>query len=385
MQFTVSRRGVRNALAACGLVFLAGCSMFSNHNPKYDPTPLTEYPAAVTASVQWSVPVGSGSGYGFAPVVLAENVYAATPDGNVVNVNASNGSIAWKTNVGVALSAGVGSDGIVTAVVAEDGTVIALDAQGNELWRQRASSAVGIPPTVGDGLVVVRSTDYRIQAFDAATGELRWSVQRPGPALALQTNMRLISLQGLVISGLPNGRLMAIDAASGNVQWEGTVSTSYGATDLERINDVVGTPQVQGPLLCGVTYQGRIVCFDITQGGMPVWEQPFSSNTGMTTDPQQAYAATRRDTVYAFSLADGTEVWKQNALANRQLSGPAVVPQAVAFGDLEGYIHFLSRDDGRLLGRIQLGDDPVLSPLQASARGIVVQTGQGNLVLVGIN
>lgn len=385
MQFTVSRRGVRHVLAACGLVVLAGCSMFTNHNPKYDPTPLTEYPAAVTASVQWSVPVGSGGGYGFAPLVLAENVYAATPDGNVVNVNAANGSIAWKTNVGVALSAGVGSDGIVTAVVAEDGTVIALDRQGNELWRQRASSAVSIPPVVGDGLVVVRSTDYRIQAFDAATGELRWSVQRPGPALALQTNMRLVSLQGLIISGLPNGRLMAIDAASGNVQWEGTVSTSYGATDLERINDVVGTPQVQGPLLCGVTYQGRIVCFDITQGGMPVWEQPFSSNTGMTTDPQQAYAATRRDTVYAFRLTDGTEAWKNNALANRQLSGPAVVPQAVAFGDLEGYVHFLSRDDGRLLGRIQLGDDPVLSPLQASARGIVVQTGQGNLVLVGIN
>src|SRR5690606_34133728 len=251
--------------------------------------------------------------------------------------------------------------------------------------RTRASSAVNMPPTVGDGVVVVRTTDYRIQAFDAATGEPRWSVQRPGPALALQTNMRMVSLQGLVISGLPNGRLMAIDAASGNVQWEGTVSTSYGATDLERINDVVGTPQVQGPLLCGVTYQGRIVCFDITQGGMPVWEQPFSSNTGMTTDPQQAYAATRRDTVYAFNLSNGTEVWKQNALANRQLSGPAVVPQAVAFGDLEGYVHFLSRDDGRLLGRIQLGDDPILSPLQASARGIVVQTGQGNLVLLGIN
>src|SRR5690606_6080902 len=114
---------------------LAGCSMFSNHNPKYDPAPLTEYPAAVTASVQWSVPVGRGSGYGFAPAVLAENIYAATPDGNVVNVNATNGNTAWKTNVGVALSAGVGSDGVVTAVVAEDGTVIALDRQGNELWR----------------------------------------------------------------------------------------------------------------------------------------------------------------------------------------------------------------------------------------------------------
>src|SRR5690606_1346964 len=141
----------------------------------------------------------------------------------------------------------------------------------------------------------------------------------------------------------------------------------------------------QGPLLCGVTYQGRMVCFDLTQGGRPVWEQYFSSNTGMATDTQHAYAASQRGIVQAFALSDGHEVWKQSELVNRRLSSPAVVPQAVAFGDLEGYVHFLSRTDGQLLGRIQLGDDPVLSPLQASARGIVVQTGQGNLVLLGIN
>src|SRR3546814_18091765 len=64
----------------------------------------------------------------------------------------------------------------------------------------------------------VRSSDYRIQAFDAGTGELRWSLQRPGPALALKTNMQMLIVEGLIISGLPNGKLLAIDARSGNVQ-----------------------------------------------------------------------------------------------------------------------------------------------------------------------
>ncbi|MGE4369614.1 MAG: outer membrane protein assembly factor BamB [Burkholderiaceae bacterium] len=385
MPLTTSRRLLRHSAAALAFAALSGCSMFSNHNPKYDPVPLTEYPAAISAAVSWSVPVGSGGGYGFAPMVVQDTVFAATPDGKVVSANVSTGQIRWQTALSGELSAGVGSDGVTTAVVGIGGTVIALDEQGRERWRTRASSAVNMPPTVGDGVVVVRTTDYRIQAFDAATGEPRWSVQRPGPALALQTNMRMLSVQGLVISGLPNGRLMAIEAATGNVQWEGTVSASYGATDLERINDVVGTPQIQGPLLCGVTYQGRIVCFDISRGGMPVWEQPFSSNTGMTSDPQQVYAATRRDTVYAFRLDDGTEVWKQAGLANRQLSGPAVLPQAVAFGDLEGYIHFLSRTDGRLLGRVQVGDDPIVSPLVATPSGFIVQTGEGRLLRVSVN
>ncbi|HUH89030.1 MAG TPA: PQQ-binding-like beta-propeller repeat protein, partial [Pusillimonas sp.] len=209
--------------------------------------------------------------------------------------------------------------------------------------------------------------------------------QRPGPALALKTNMRMVIIEDMLLSGLPNGRLIAIDADSGAVQWEGTVTVSRGATDLERISDIVGAPQVQGPLLCGVAYQGHIVCFDITQGGRPIWEHPFSSTTGITTDPQQLYGVSQRDVVHAFGLANGQEAWKQEGLRNRRLSGPAVVPQAVAVGDYEGYVHFLSRSSGDLIGRVQVGGGAVVSPLVGSDYGVLVQTGNGNLMLVGVN
>jgi outer membrane protein assembly factor BamB len=378
-------RYLRRSALVIGVATLAGCSMFSNHNPRYDPAELTQYSSSINASVLWSVSLGGEPGYSFTPYVQGGSVYAASPNGNVVRVDAASGAVQWSTSTGARLSAGVGSDGDTTAVVASDGTVIALDQNGKERWRAQASSAVNVPPTVGRGIVAVRSTDYRIQAFDAATGEARWSVQRPGPALSLETNMQMLIVDNLLVSGLPNGRLMAIDLASGNVQWEGTVSTSYGATDLERINDVVGTPQLQGPLLCGVTYQGRIVCFNIAQGGAPVWEQPFSSNTGMTSDTAQVYAPTRRDAVYAFRLSDGAQVWKQDALANRHLSGPAITGPAVAVGDFEGYVHFLSRTDGSLMGRIQVGGDAIKSPLVATDRGVLVLNSNGNLVLVGVN
>lgn len=385
MQTTVAHRIFRHSVLALGIVALAGCSMFSSKNERYQPQPLTEYSAGVPARVIWSAAVGSGSGYGFVPTVTDGSVYVATPNGSVSKVNMATGGVQWQTNTGGKLSAGAGSDGNITAVAAPDGTVIALNAQGTEVWRTRATSAVSIPPVVGAGVVVVRSSDYRIQAFNAATGEPVWNVQRPGPALALQAAMKMLILDDLVISGLPNGKLIAINATNGSVQWEGTVSVSRGATDLERISDVVGVPQVQGPLLCGVSYQGRMVCFDISQGGMPIWEQNFSSTSGMATDPQYAYAADQRDAVYAFDLASGQEVWKQEGLRNRRLSGPAAVPQAVAFGDYEGYVHFLSRTDGKLLGRVQAGGGAILSPLVPTERGVLVQTGNGTLMLVGLN
>lgn len=384
MLISVARRVLCRSLVALGVTALAGCSMFSSPDPRFDPAPLTEYPAGISAHVIWSASIGSGGGSGFGPQVVGDNVYAATPSGSVAKVDLATGTIRWQANA-KSLSAGVGSDGNVTAVATPDGTVIAFDDKGAEKWRVAASSQVDIPPAVGEGVVVVRSSDYRIQAFDENSGSPLWNVQRPGPALALRTNMRMVIIEGLVISGLPNGRLMAINLHTGAVQWEGTVSVSQGATDLERVSDVVGSPQTQGSLLCAVSYQGKMACFDVSQGGRPLWDKPFSSATGMVTDSQQAYASNQRGVVYAFRLADGSQVWKQDALLNRSLSGPAVIPQALAVGDYQGYVHFLSRTDGHLLGRVQVGSDAIVSPLTSTNRGVLVQTGSGSLVLIGVN
>lgn len=379
------RRVWRCSVLALSMASLAGCSLFSNRNPRYDPVPLTEYAAGISARVVWTAAVGSGGGYGFAPAVVGDSVYAAAANGGVARLDLASGRVQWQGNAKTTLTAGVGSDGQVTAVAAADGSVIAFDGQGKEKWRVRATSQVDIPPAVGAGIVAVRSSDYRIQAFDENSGELLWSFQRPGPALALKTSIRMIIVEGLLIAGMPNGKIMAINARTGRVQWEATVSVGQGASDLDRISDVVGAPQTQGSLLCGVAYQGSMKCFDVSQGGRPVWEQRFSSATGMTTDSQQAYAANQRGEVFAFGLTDGHQVWKQAGLRYRQLSSPAVTPQALAVGDYQGYVHFLSRTDGHLLGRIQVGSDPITSPLVATSRGVLVQTDNGNLTLIGVN
>lgn len=380
-----SLRIMRGMALATTVVALAGCGMFSSKDPRYEPTPLTEYAAGASVGVVWTASVGRGSSSSFAPVVAGNSAYAATPNGSVARVDMSSGAIQWQASVSTELSAGVGSDGITTAVAAIDGTIIAFDDTGKEKWRTRASSRVDIPPVVGAGVVVVRSSDYRIQAFDAATGDALWDVQRPGPALALKTNMRMIIIEDMVISGLPNGRLIAISAHDGAVQWEGAVAVSRGATDLERISDIVGEPQVQGPILCGVAYQGNITCFDISQGGRPIWEQPFSSTTGLGSDRVNVYAANQTSSVHAYGLESGEPAWEQRALRNRRLTSPAVVAPGILVGDYQGYVHVLARTNGALLGRTQLGGGAIVSPPLATDRGVLVQTGGGDLVLIGVN
>ncbi|MFV0283981.1 MAG: outer membrane protein assembly factor BamB [Castellaniella sp.] len=373
----------RAALAGLMAAGLSGCSMFSVTDARFDPAPLTDYSPSLAVSVRWTASIGSGGGYSFSPDLVGDTLYAATPSGAVAALDAASGALRWRIDAGP-LSAGAGSDGRVVAVVTESGSVVAYDAQGKELWRSQAASAVKVPPTVGNGIVAVRTTDYRIQAFDAATGKLRWNVQRPGPALALRTSIRMRSTPNLLVAGMPNGRLMVIDAASGTVRWEGSVSSSRGASDLERITDVVGEPVIAGPLLCGVSYQGRTTCFDVSQGGRSIWSQDISSSTGMSTDGQRLYLADSRDTVHALDMKDGHTLWNQAALLNRHLGAPVPAGSAVAVGDFEGYLHFLSRADGSLMARLEVGDGPIVSALVSTPRGVVVQTDDGKLVLVGV-
>lgn len=377
-------RMVQRSLLTGAVVALSACSMFSNKDPRFEPASLVDYEARMPVAVRWSTPIGSGAGFGFIPAVVGRDVYAASASGQVSRLDLGTGQVRWSANVGKRLSAGVGTDGQIVAVAAPDGTVIALDAQGQELWRSKATSEVNIPPAVGYGIVAVRSSDYRVQAFDARTGDLLWSIQRPGPALALKTSMQMRVVDGLVVTGMPNGRVLLIDAATGALQWEGVISQSYGATDLERISDVVGAPELVGSVMCAAAYQGRIVCFDMANQALPLWAEEFSTARGIGVNMQMLYAADTRDSVVAFALESGHPIWEQNALRNRQLTAPAVHGNIVAVGDFEGYIHFLAPHDGRQMARVRVGSRPITSQPVAVEGGVLVQTDSGQLVFIGV-
>lgn len=382
MNFSSISRFVRLGTAACLFLALVGCALITGDDGRYKPAVLTTYPAGLAVQVGWKVQIGSGSGVGFAPAVVDQAVYGAAANGAVGKYDVSTGNAIWSAKLDVRLTAGVGSDGKTTAVVARDGTVIALDDTGAVKWRSKATSDVSVPPVVGYGVVVVRSGDYRIQAFNAETGDRIWNVQRPGPALALRAPARIALYDGLIITGIPGGKLIAINAVSGDVQWEGIVAAPKGSTDLERVNDVVGLPVLAPPLLCAVAFQGRILCFDLASGGRAVWSKNFSSAVGLTIDRAQAYSPNQSDAVSAFALKDGALNWTQDALRYRKLTSPAVLGNAVAVGDYEGYVHFMAADDGRLLARIAVGGGQINAPLIATPQGVLVNTGDGSLVLI---
>jgi outer membrane protein assembly factor BamB len=374
------------ALACTGLaILLTGCSALSSinpfaskHGPRNPPAALVDFKPSMVVHTAWSVSVGKSGAYAFSPAFAEDSVYAAAADGTVVRIDAGSGQTEWRINAGEHLTAGVGADANTVAVVAEKGMLLAFNPDGKLRWKVQASSEILSAPAVGQGLIVVRSVDNRVAAYDAETGTRRWIVQRTVPPLTLRTAPGILIAGPFAFVSLPGGRLAALALSNGGPVWEVAVGEPRGTTEIERIADTSGMPVLVGRELCAVTYQGRIACFDAITGTAG-WAKPFSSDVGLAADERFVFAADEHGTVHAFARDSGISVWSNNKLANRGLSAPVSFGRAVAIGDQAGYIHFLSREDGAFLARTKIDESPIAATPIVAGQNVVFQTQAGTV------
>ncbi|HTD02373.1 outer membrane protein assembly factor BamB [Undibacterium sp.] len=368
------------------LLAVTGCSTISKYNPfssktesKHPPAALQEFKPSMAIKQAWSASVGNAGVYVFTPAQVGEFVYAAGADGTVAKLEASNGRSAWRINAGMPLTAGVGADANTIAVAGQKGFVLAFDNDGKLRWKVQASSEILSAPAVGQGLVIVRSIDNKIAAYDIESGTRKWTVDRPLPTLILRTVPGITIADQLVIVALPGGRLAALSINNGGLRWEIAAGDPKGATELERIADVSGTPIVMGREVCTVAYQGRVGCYDLVSGAVR-WAKNLSSDVGVSVDERFVFAADDQGAVSAFSRAAGASAWKNDKLAHRRLSTPTSFGRAVAVGDSFGYVHFLSREDGSFIGRINTDGSQIVSAPLVAGSNLIVQTKSGAVV-----
>jgi outer membrane protein assembly factor BamB len=352
----------------------SGCS---GGSPGPAPAILPRIAEPQAVRVVWQAGIGTAEQFTLMPVLAGDSVYSAARDGRVVRFDAANGRERWRSYVDMRISGGVGADTSTVVVASEAGEVVALDADtGKQRWRARVSSEVLSPPAVGRGVVLVRSIDSRIFAFNADDGKRRWVYQRPSSPLVVRTPAGAVIRDDTAFAGFRGGKLAALALSNGGLRWESTVALPKGTTELERVIDVVGDPVLSGREVCATAYQGRLACFDAVSGSQ-IWAREVSSVTGVSLDARYAFVADDKGNVQAFDRSTGGVVWKQDKLTYRQLTLPLPVGNAVVVGDIEGYVHFLSRENGAFLGRFNARGGGVRVPPLLLPSGAMVQTQTG--------
>ncbi|MBI2379761.1 MAG: outer membrane protein assembly factor BamB [Gammaproteobacteria bacterium] len=362
-----------------------GCALWEDD----DVTPPAPLPEAQSLELKplWSESVGSGLGEGYSrltPAVAAGKVFAADYEGHVEALNAATGDTLWeqilisevnpdpesswyefwnwfdgKPKARTAGAVGVGSGLVLVGTL--DAEVIALDAEtGAEKWRNLVSSEVVAPPVVAEGRVLVRTIDGKLFALDAETGKRAWLYDRSVPVLTLRGTSAATASRGAALASFDSGKVAAVFIPDGRVIWEKSLITSKGRSEFDRVSDMDADPVATDDVVYVVSYHGQVAALDL-RSGETLWQREQSSFRQMGIDERALYVTDEESHVRALELGSGASLWTSVELNNRGLTGPTAFGNYVVVGDFEGYVHFLSREDGHYLGRYEVDDDGIES------------------------
>lgn len=346
------------------------------------PAELDDIEPTYETRVDWSSDVGETQKYDYTPALDASAIYDANAEGDLVKLDANNGKEIWRKNIGETISGGVGIGSGAVLVGSNKGFVHAYDVTGKFLWKSKVSSEILSVPRYFDGMVIVRAGDNHIFGIDAADGSRKWVYERINPALTLRSSVGVVVDGGAVYAGFAGGKLVAIRADNGKLLWESTIAQPKGVTEIERIADITSLPVVDGPLVYAVAYQGKIAAVD-RRNGKVIWNRDISSYSGLSADLGKIFVAHSLGAVYSLDYETSKTFWRQGALSNRRVTVPLPTGDVVVVGDLEGYVHLLSRDEGKFVGRIQLGSDPVMSIIAGTKPSqFIAETRDGTLYAV---
>ena len=105
----------------------------------------------------------------------------------------------------------------------------------------------------------------------------------------------------------------------------------------------------------------------------------MSSVSGLGADGRNIYVSDDKGAVHALDRINGSSLWKQDKLLNRNLSAPLALASVVAVGDVAGYVHLLSRESGAFVARVATDGSAITATPVATSSGFVVQTRKGGV------
>ena len=376
-------------IAASLMLALSGCSTvgsmtstvggwFGSGPAKAKPAELVEFKPTASLIEAWKGDTGDTNSYLFRPQAAGDDVLAAGGS-RVVRIAVATGNTVWRTDTGVKLSAGAGAGQGLVLAGGGKGELLALDpASGQLRWKVALSSEVSGQLLAVADTVIARTGDGRVHGLAVADGSRKWLYSRTLPALSLRGSGGMAVRDDVLYAGFPGGKLVALNASNGAQLWEATVALPRGATELERVADVMGNPVVDGNQVCAVAYQGRVACFDRRTGAL-LWARDTSSNSGLTMDERNVYVTDDKDAVTAYDKTSGRAGWRQDKLARRQVTAPLALGAWVVVADGEGVVHVLSADDGSFVARAKVDSGVRTAPVDIGP-GFAVQTAKGSVV-----
>ncbi|RKZ40570.1 MAG: outer membrane protein assembly factor BamB [Gammaproteobacteria bacterium] len=365
------------------LIILNGCGIGSKDNTE-PPAQLVKLIPTLTVKTLWTAYAGGGTDKAhlkLSPAFHNGQLFTTSPKGIVRAFYFNDGKAFWeqKTEVPLSSSPGVG-EGLVI-VGSQKGDVIALsETDGIEQWRVKVSSEVLAKPRLSQGVVVIRTIDGKLFGLDSQTGGRLWVYERNRiPLLSLRGVSSPVVKHDLIIAGFDNGKIALLELHTGKVLWEVPIAVPRGRSQLERMVDIDADPLLIDDTIYVTSYQGQTVAIDLSLGKL-LWNKKLSAYAGLGADFDYLYVSDTQSHIWAIDRYEGKDWWKQDKLQARNVTAPVSIDNYVVVGDIEGYLHWMRREDGQFVARTRISNASITVPPLVVDDILVVYNSLGEMV-----
>lgn len=366
-------------------VLIQGCGASSNVRP---PSPLVEIDSTREVEIIWDESFGGSDEdrkLRLETAVIGSSIFTVDSDGELSAFNLEDGDDLWSVDLGYEITAGVGVSEDKILLGTRNGHVLAVNpVDGKLIWDRRIATTVLSAPVASAGKVIVQAVNGKIYALDESTGEQLWLYKKEEPSLTLRGTSAPAVVSDVAITGFATGTIVALTIETGKQVWELPVSQPSGRNEIERLSDVDARPIIKNFRLFVASYHGKVICVDI-RSGEQIWARDLSIYNDMSLDEENIYVLDDRGVLFAFNQETGSTVWQQAQFVGRNPAPPAVVNDSLVVGDIEGYVHWLDTDDGRILGRVQIDDSPIVAQAVVKNTTAYVNSVDGELAALKLN
>ena len=340
---------------------------------------------AAKPDLAWKAGIGEGSTDSSQllarPVLADGRLFAMDAFGSISAFDAKTGKLIWqKTYRDLELDdsvfgGGLALDGGVLIAAFTSGDVISLEAQdGTQIWKQELGLPLRSAPTISDGFVLVPTADNQVYALDRQSGQPNWrhagffetSAVLGGPSPAVDG--------GIAVIPYSSAEVFALRLDNGRPLWSDTLERPRRTQGLAQINDIDGTPVIDGDRVYIGGRGGQVAAIDIRRG-IRAWDADLTAVDTpwlagdfiyLVTERNEAVCLFRRDGrirwVTQLPLTDDPEGDDGNAVTWR---GPILAGDQLIVTNSKNEALTLSPYTGERLSSIPLPDPAAATPIVA--------------------
>lgn len=341
----------------------------------------------------WAAPIGSGNNrrnrIATDPVAGNGLVYTIDAAAQVQATSLGNGAPAWVASLvpdfdrgGNASGGGLALAGDRLYATSPYGEVVALDAAtGAVIWRQRLGVVLGAP-TISGGLVYVVGRNSEAWALEADDGRLRWRVPSSDAPSVLVGGAAPAAVDGRVIFPFPSGEIVAAFPNTGVTLWNSFVAGGRLGTAYAGVNDITSDPVVVDGTIYAGNQSGRVVAMN-ARTGTRTWTARDGAYSPVVVAGGAVFFVSDRNELIRLDAGDGSRVWGTELplyVANRPRRreavfthyGPVLAGGRLVVASGDGVIRFFSPESGDLTGSLELRGGAAAHPIVVGDTLLVV-------------